>query len=83
MEADWEVEIGGDAPVIEAQWPGLVDLRANPERICEIAEASAFPPLSRFAAGIEFRVVAGADIEVRRLGARTWSASLLCGPASG
>ena len=26
MEADWELEIGGDAPVIEADWPGFVDL---------------------------------------------------------
>jgi len=52
MEADWEVEIGGGAPVIEAGWPGsslstgYVDLRSDPERICEIAEAAAFPPLA-------------------------------------
>ena len=30
MEADWELEIGGDAPVIEAHWTGFVDLRADP-----------------------------------------------------
>jgi len=30
MEADWEVEIGGDAPVIDACWDGFVDLRFNP-----------------------------------------------------
>jgi hypothetical protein len=47
MEADWEVEIGGGAPVIEALWPGFVDLRRHPERIAEIAEAAAFPPLAR------------------------------------
>ncbi len=46
MEADWEVEIGGGAPVIEAEWPGFVDLRSHPERIAEIAEAAAFPPLA-------------------------------------
>lgn len=46
MEADWEVEIGGDAPVIDAQWPGFVDLRATPERMAEIAEARALPPLA-------------------------------------
>ena len=46
MEADWEVEIGGGAPVIEALWPGFIDLRRNPERIGEIPEASAFPPLA-------------------------------------
>lgn len=46
MEADWEVEIGGDAPVIDAQWTGLVDLRATPERVGEIAEARALPPLA-------------------------------------
>lgn len=38
MEADWEVEIGGDAPVIEACWPGFVDLRAAPEPASELAE---------------------------------------------
>jgi hypothetical protein len=46
MDADWEVEIGGGAPVIEAQWPGFIDLREYPERIGEIAEATAFPPLA-------------------------------------
>jgi len=46
MEADWEVAIGGDAPVIEAAWAGLVDLRGNPERVLEITEAAAFPALA-------------------------------------
>jgi hypothetical protein len=46
MEADWEVEIGGGAPVIEADWPGFIDLRSHPERGNEIAEAAAFPPLA-------------------------------------
>jgi len=37
MEADWEFEVGPDtaglaAPVIDACWPGFVDLRHNPER---------------------------------------------------
>jgi len=27
LEADWEVEVGGDAPVIDALWPGFIDLR--------------------------------------------------------
>jgi hypothetical protein len=27
MEADWEFEIGGDAPVIDACWTGFVNLR--------------------------------------------------------
>jgi len=47
MEADWEVEIGGGVPVIEALWPGFVDLRQSPDHIGEIAEAAAFPPLAR------------------------------------
>jgi hypothetical protein len=46
MEADWEVEVGGGAPVIEALWPGFVDLRQTPQRLAEIAEAAAFPPLA-------------------------------------
>lgn len=40
MEADWEFEIGGDAPLIDAAWPGLVDLRLNPGRVDEIAEVA-------------------------------------------
>jgi hypothetical protein len=46
MDIDWEVEIGGGAPVIEALWPGFIDLRTHPERIGEIAETSAFAPLA-------------------------------------
>jgi hypothetical protein len=46
MEADWEIELGGGAPVIEALWPGFVDLRGSPERIGEIAEAAIFPALA-------------------------------------
>jgi hypothetical protein len=38
VEADWEVEIGGDAPVIDAAWAGFVDLRVDAERVDEIAE---------------------------------------------
>lgn len=45
MEADWEFEVGGGAPAIKAFWPGFVDLRHSPERIGEIQEAAAFPPL--------------------------------------
>jgi hypothetical protein len=46
MEADWEIEIGPDAPIIEALWPGFVDLRRAPERIDEIEEARGFPALA-------------------------------------
>jgi hypothetical protein len=46
MEADWEVEIGPEVPVLEALWAGFVDLRRNPERIGEIAEAVGFPALA-------------------------------------
>jgi hypothetical protein len=56
MEADWEFEVGGGAtapespihgaPIIDARWPGLIDLRRQPERIGEIQEAAAFPPLA-------------------------------------
>lgn len=45
MEADWEVEIGGGAPVIEALWPGFIDLRSRPERMGEIQEAGEFVAL--------------------------------------
>lgn len=46
MEADWEVEIGPDAPVIDALWPGFIDLRRAPERIGEIEETRKFPALA-------------------------------------
>ena len=46
MEADWEVEIGSGAPVIEALWPGFIDLRRTPERIGEIEETRKFPALA-------------------------------------
>jgi len=46
MEADWEVEIGGGAPVIEADWPRFIDLKSDPKRLGEIEEAAAFPPLA-------------------------------------
>jgi hypothetical protein len=46
MESDWEIEIGPEAPVIEALWPGFIDLRRAPERIKEIEEALRFPALA-------------------------------------
>ena len=46
LEADWEVEVGGTAPVIEAHWPGFIDLRAQPLCIADIQEAAVFPPLA-------------------------------------
>lgn len=46
MEADWEFEIGGDAPVIEAYWAGFVNLRDEPARVGEIAEAEMLPGLA-------------------------------------
>jgi hypothetical protein len=47
MEADWEIEIGGESPVIEAYWPGFVDLRLHPERASQLPEAAALPALAR------------------------------------
>ena len=40
MQADWEFEVGGDAPVIDALWLGFVDLRAARERVRELPETS-------------------------------------------
>lgn len=45
VEADWEFEIGGGAPVIEAWWPGLVDLRWSPASVVDISEALKLPAL--------------------------------------
>jgi hypothetical protein len=46
MEADWEFEVGGDAPVIDAFWQGFVDLRLAPERVRDLPEAAQFPALA-------------------------------------
>jgi len=46
MQADWEFEIGGDAPVIDASWNGFDDLREHPERARELPEACEFPALA-------------------------------------
>lgn len=46
MEADWEIEIGGESPVIEAHWPGFVDLHLHPERSSQLPEAAGFPALA-------------------------------------
>jgi hypothetical protein len=45
MEADWEFEVGGNAPVIEAHWAGFVDLQRHPERAGDLPEAAQFPAL--------------------------------------
>src|ERR1700691_2548698 len=46
MEADWEFEIGGDAPVIEAHWPRFVDLRIDPKQAGDLSEARELPGLA-------------------------------------
>jgi len=46
MEADREIEIGGESPVIESHWPGFVDLRLHPERASQLSEAAALPALA-------------------------------------
>jgi hypothetical protein len=46
MEADWEVEIGADAPAIEAPWTGFVDLRIAPDEARELPECIGLPGLA-------------------------------------
>jgi hypothetical protein len=46
MEGDWEFEVGGDAPVIDACWPGFVDLQVSPERARDLPEAVQLPSLA-------------------------------------
>jgi len=53
MEADWEFEIGGDTPIIDACWHGFVDLRWTPqsarnlhERVSSLPEVIQLPALA-------------------------------------
>lgn len=46
MEADWEVQIGGEAPVIDTQWEGFVDLQTRPDRARSLAENGQLPGLA-------------------------------------
>jgi len=51
MEADWEFEVGPNeagiaAPVIEAHWPGFVDLQRSPELAWKLEETAQFPALA-------------------------------------
>jgi hypothetical protein len=46
MEADWEIELGGDAPIIDVCWSGFVDLRRSPEKVCDLAEVLQLPALA-------------------------------------
>jgi hypothetical protein len=53
MEADWELEMGGNAPTIDGCWPGFVDLRWTPdgdqdrrERLRRLPEAVQFSGLA-------------------------------------
>ena len=46
MEADWEFEIGSDAPVIDAHWQGFVDLSAHLECAADLPEVAGLPALA-------------------------------------
>ena len=53
MEADWEFDLGGGAPVIDALWPGFVDLRWTSQsagdrapRLCTLPETAQLPCLA-------------------------------------
>jgi hypothetical protein len=48
MEADWEIEIGENAPVMVASWEGFIDLLQNPDQIGQITEIEFFAPLRQF-----------------------------------
>ena len=40
MEADWEIEIGPEFPMIDAHWPGYVDLRQTPAVVQQLPEVA-------------------------------------------
>jgi hypothetical protein len=45
LEADWEIEIGGESPVIDSGWAGFVDLRVAPEKASQLPELQQLPEL--------------------------------------
>lgn len=46
MEADWEIEIGHAAPLIESVWSGFVDLSRAPESAKSLQEVTSLPALA-------------------------------------
>jgi hypothetical protein len=54
VQADYEIELGPDAPALEIPWRSpdgqtrYFDLRARPELLLEISEAASNPELARF-----------------------------------
>ena len=64
MEADWEVDLGPECPVIDVAWTGFVDLQQNPDGICEISEATRFPNLAAALLRLNARAVFSDDPEV-------------------
>jgi hypothetical protein len=46
LEADWEFEIGADAPVVDAAWSGFLDLRRQPDCVFQLTEAVRLPALA-------------------------------------
>jgi hypothetical protein len=61
MEADWEFEIGGDAPVLDAYWPGFVNVRDEPWRVAEVAETW------------ELQGLAAALLKLNEIGSPVWT----------
>ncbi len=45
MLVDWEIELGGDAHIIDAAWPGFIDLRKDPASATELDESREWPEL--------------------------------------
>jgi len=61
MQADFSVECGAGDEVLEIPWSSsdgkaaYLDLKQHPEKLCEVAEAEANPPLRDFLAKINAR----------------------------
>ena len=64
MEADWEIEIGGDAPVIEAIWAGS-SICVFPRRAANCSEARQLPGLAEALVRLNAATFAGMDLQSR------------------
>ena len=67
MEADWEVEIGHEAPVIDVYWEGVARSAGGAGTRPAVAGSAQVPATCPRSAGTQFRIFARLDVKMRHL----------------